>query len=427
MENFPVLGLASEENERQKSPISPKKEHTLGHVNCPACESLRTMLLHRITPDLPFSSAASIWLSYCRMDIMRGPVTSGYIKPTTYRCYSQYVRTLELFFGQLRLVEIHAGHIREYQRARLSGDEPFIRYRRPQDAKPQRKGKLVIPAKGKSPCPAKPEKVNQEMQVVIRLLKRAGLWNEEMMENYRTLLTEENDVPRALSPDEQQLWLYTSQLKKEWMEVHWYSVIAFQTTFGTNEMRGQRLGDISLVQAVTSIPAGSAKCRMRKRTVPLNTSEVLWAYEKLIERAKACGATSPQHYLLPFRRRGIRKEFEGYDPTRPMTESGMKKRWDEVRKETGLVWFRMYDTRHTAITRMAEAGVPLTVIQEYAGHISDRMRQHYTQISEQAKRRWGQHAFSNDVQSYTIPAARMPPQPVRPPIGYDQGIHFRRQ
>ena len=68
-----------------------------------------------------------------------------------------------------------------------------------------------------------------------------------------------------------------------------------------------------------------------------------------------------------------------------MSNSGLKALWNEMRQATGLLHFTPYDTRHTAITRLAEAGVPVTVIMDMAGHISPRMTQHYTHISEQAK------------------------------------------
>ena len=76
-----------------------------------------------------------------------------------------------------------------------------------------------------------------------------------------------------------------------------------------------------------------------------------------------------------------------YDPTQPMSDSGLKKRWEEVRTAAGLEWLRPYDLRHTAITRMAEAGVPIQVIMSFAGHVSLKMQQHYTTISGMAKRK----------------------------------------
>ena len=71
-----------------------------------------------------------------------------------------------------------------------------------------------------------------------------------------------------------------------------------------------------------------------------------------------------------------------------MTESGIKKLWEEVRHASGLTWFRPYDTRHTAATRLAESGVPVEVIMARMGHATDKMRQHYTHVTEQAQRAW---------------------------------------
>ena len=71
-----------------------------------------------------------------------------------------------------------------------------------------------------------------------------------------------------------------------------------------------------------------------------------------------------------------------------MTGSGLKKLWEEVREASGLPWFRMYDTRHSGATRLAEAGVPTEIIVARMGHCSDQMRRHYTHISSEAQRMW---------------------------------------
>ena len=68
-----------------------------------------------------------------------------------------------------------------------------------------------------------------------------------------------------------------------------------------------------------------------------------------------------------------------------MSSSGMKKGWEIVRRAAGLPWLRIHDLRHTAITRMAEAGVPIPVIMGVAGHMSVQMHNHYTAVSLVAK------------------------------------------
>lgn len=76
-----------------------------------------------------------------------------------------------------------------------------------------------------------------------------------------------------------------------------------------------------------------------------------------------------------------------FDSCRPMSETGMKKPWEEAREAAGLKWFRPNDLRHTAITRMAEAGTPMAIIESMAGHMGLKMQRHYTHVGEIAKRR----------------------------------------
>jgi Phage integrase family len=84
--------------------------------------------------------------------------------------------------------------------------------------------------------------------------------------------------------------------------------------------------------------------------------------------------------VFPFRRGN-----GAYFSLRPMTASGLKKQWQEIRQKAELLWFRQYDLRRTAITRLAEADAPLSVIMSIAGHVSETMREHYTHISTAAK------------------------------------------
>lgn len=50
----------------------------------------------------------------------------------------------------------------------------------------------------------------------------------------------------------------------------------------------------------------------------------------------------------------------------------------------GLDGVRFHDLRHTAVTVMAERGLPDQVIMAQVGHISREMLQHYSHIRRQA-------------------------------------------
>jgi integrase len=167
------------------------------------------------------------------------------------------------------------------------------------------------------------------------------------------------------------------------MWVYWYTVLALQTCASTNELRAIRLRDISLSSQTLRIGVEGSKNKYRNRTIPLATSEAIAAIVYLEARARSYGSHAPEHYLFPFRARGTNGNA---DPRRPMSDSGLKRTWDDIRTEAKMPRLRPYDLRHTAITRMAEAGTPIAIIMSFAGHVSVKMQQHYTTISMQAKR-----------------------------------------
>lgn len=331
-----------------------------------------------IGPETAFVDAGKLWLESRILNGTSGRAR-GYIRKPTERCYRNSVKSLGLFFEDTRLCDIRLDHLTRYQRLRIQGAVPFIRYRRPQDAHERTVGGVTIPAKGKTPCPVRPQQVNQEVAVLIRILRAAKLWRDELDQLYEPLLPEISALPRALRPEEQRRWLDVARSAVRWNIVHWYSIVAFDTCMSTNEFRSLRLGDINLQQRMINIPPEGSKNQYRCRAIPIASEDAVWALECLVKRAYSMGSRDPQHYLFPFRT--TRKKES--NPGKPMTESGLKRPWQEVREASGLMWFRMYDTRHTAITRLAEAGVPIAMIMKRAGHMSPTMTDHYTHISDQ--------------------------------------------
>lgn len=342
----------------------------LNDIEFRAPKRSRIMPLSSIVPSLLFKEAAEIWFTARAAQPAEGRVSRRYMKLNTSKSYAQYIRSLNLYFGDIALEKITLGNIIEYQEARLNGDPPFIRKRRPNSN---------VEA---ASCPASPKKVNQELCIAIKLLKRSGCWPEEMDEDYETLIEDESDIPKALTMDERQHWLDTAMSKPEWELVHWYSILALETSMGTNEMRALRIGDVNLHHRTVRVPPHGAKHRERIRTIPLISGDVLWAAQRLLDRAKELGADSPLHFLFPFR-----KMPYPFDPSMPMTVSGIYGRWGEVRKASGLKSFTPYHTRHTALTNWAEGGMRIEEMMALAGHLSPKMTRHYARISEGALRK----------------------------------------
>jgi integrase len=293
-----------------------------------------------------FADAAEQWLDSRRFITQNKK--AQYISPRTLHDYEAYVRTLGKFFGLLRLCDIHVGNLRQYQIERSST--------------------------------AGANKIESELSILRRIMKRANCWSDELDECHEPLQHEELDIPRALTPVEQALLLETAASREGWQVVYWYCLLALRTTASNCEMRGLKVGDINLIDRYLMIRRAHAKNKHRIRTIPL-TAEAPWACQMLLDRAKELGSALPEHYLFPFRT--VRNEW---NPEKPMSSSGIKKPFDEVRRAAGLPRLRFHDLRHSAITRLAECGTPIPVIMSLAGHISQRMMQHYTQISDQAKR-----------------------------------------
>jgi integrase len=147
-----------------------------------------------------------------------------YVRPNTLKAYQRHARSLTLFFSQMTLGDIRWTHMREYQHARVAGDPPFIRARRPHEQ----------PAA----CPCKPVQVNQELSFLKRLKKYAACWTMEDDRFYTEIQEDESDLQRALTIEEQALWLDAAASRERWSLIFWYSILAFDTTMSTNEARG---------------------------------------------------------------------------------------------------------------------------------------------------------------------------------------------
>jgi integrase len=320
------------------------------------------VLFRSLSADLLFPDAFEVWMSHRTIETGGVRTNASYLAPKTDVDYRCCFRALAKFFSRLTLGEIHAGHLMAYQQARAICDRGAAHWQRPAGA----------------------NRIRKEIALMIRILKGAKLWGADQDLYFQRLRPAENETVRAMTPEEQHRFLHVASSRPEFRFVCQYAIVALQTTAATNELRALRLGDVFIREGLIQIPVAGAKNKYRIRTIPLVTDDVKWALEGLMARARELGSAEAWHYLFPFcaaRRR--------YDPARPMTESGMKKPWDQVRRAAALPTLRIYDLRHTGITRMAEAGVPLPTIMSFAGHLTLRMQQHYTAISMSAKRDWG--------------------------------------
>src|SRR4029450_12089524 len=99
----------------------------------------------------------------------------------------------------------------------------------------------------------------------------------------------------------------------------------------------------------------------------------LQVLQELQAIATKLGLAQPAHFVFPWHGRN-----KHHDPTRPMTS--WRTAWRSVRKAAGLPHVRFHDGRHTAITTLAEKGLPDWVIQAQVGHVAPEMMKTYSHI-----------------------------------------------
>ena len=306
---------------------------------------------------LGFSEAADRYLEERRHGLARGSV----------RTEQERSRPLKLYFGATPLNRITADAVREY-----------IVWRKSQ--KPQRGSETEISNRT----------VNMEVAFLRRLLKRAKRLH--LVADDLKPLPERRDIGRALTPDEKLRLLKVAKAKPEWENARLAMTLALNTTMRGCELRGIQWRDVNLIDRTLTVR--HSKTRAGERVIPLN-ADALAAILELRERAKAFFGDnlSPDWHVFPHA-----EGFTKPDPTKPM--SGWRSAWRSLRAaaakgepEKGipplpsLARLRFHDLRHHAITELAETAASDQIIRSIAGHVSQRMLEHYSHVRLQAKRR----------------------------------------
>jgi hypothetical protein len=373
-----------------------------------------------LTPDLPFPLAFKLWMQRRTVETdLADPDAgfeqdSGYWAPDTLRDYWTNFEALKIFF-QKPIGKIKPDDLFRYQNARRrnapnpDGEWRCLRMSTRSGAEAKRptvRGKFATREEAEAFVKAHAEGdeedwairqtlwayragnncIRKEVALLIRILKAARLWGEEEERQFQRLRPVDCDLDFAMTVPEQHRLLHVGGSRPELQYAYQYAIVALQSTAGPNEMRWVKLGGVFVegLKPRFQIPRRGAKNKHRAREIPLVTREAVWAMRGLVERAWRMGARGPGDFLFPLMRRN-----RTYDPARPMTECGFKKPWDALRRAAGMPLLRLYALRHTGITRMAEAGVPLPVAMSFAGHMTLLSQRRYTAIQMEAKDAWG--------------------------------------
>lgn len=335
----------------QKQPKLPdsvlcslSNQHTLGHRFCPACEKTRLSFMDGdLSAEMVFGIAAVIWLGL-RVKI----------GPRTRLDYQRYIKSLNTFFCEMPLREIHIGHIRQYQIERS-----------------QKAGAIVV---------------NKEIGTLLQIRKRARI-ADELDDFYEPLPLPYWTPPKTITDEQEQAFLQALRSKPEWEMVYCYAILALNTGARGCEIRALKIGDVN-IPAAEIIIRTAAKNKWAVRKVPLVAS-ALWAAQRLLEIASEKGSRAPHHCVFPFRLRiGV------FDNERPMTYSGMKKPWIEARILANVPDFVPHNSRHQAATVLAESGADEATAKAIMGWQNGKMWEHYSSPRNAHKQAVMRAAFS---------------------------------
>src|SRR5664280_224115 len=234
-----------------------------------------------------------------------------------------------------------------------------------------------------------PKTVNNELLVLIGVLKQAKLW-KRLEEDYKPLPIPKQGPGKALVPDEGQQLIATARTRPAWDVALSVTVLAYSAGCRSWEIKSLQLKDVMLGSdpPVWRIQRQNTKTDAGARDVALNDL-ALWVLKRLLKRAALLGATDPEHYLLPANLSKHTHEKDplhdrrGYDPTRHQTSWSTA--WENLKAAAGMKNFRFHDLRHTFITQGIEDNVPVEVMMAQVGHVSAEMTRYHTHLSSGAK------------------------------------------
>src|ERR1039458_9232751 len=234
-----------------------------------------------------------------------------------------------------------------------------------------------------------PKTVNNELLVLIGVLKQAKLW-KRLEEDYKPLPIPKQGPGKALVPDEGKQLIATARTRPAWDVALSVTVLAYSAGCRSWEIKSLKLKDVMLGSdpPVLRIQRQNTKTDAGARDVALNEL-ALWALKRLLKRAELLGATDAEHYLLPANLSKHTHEKDplhdrrGYDPSRHQTSWSTA--WENLKAAAGMKNFRFHDLRHTFITQGIEDNVPVEVMMAQVGHVSAEMTRYYTHLSSGAK------------------------------------------
>jgi integrase len=282
-------------------------------------ESFNGVVLARPTPQL-FSVAADDWLT----------LKEGTLAPKSYGIEQSCLKHLRPYFGHRLLTDIDAAAIARY-----------VGHRRKEGAADKT--------------------IKLELGTLRGMLRRAKLWGAIPDDDLLPKLRDRDDMGRAITAEEESALLAACRASRS-RGLYAAVVVALNTGLRETEIRTLRWQQVDL-DARTLTVGRSKTVAGTGRVVPLNDRLTLalrtWA-NRTTDRL-------PSHYVFPLEQYGQPGEKTpgtyDVDPSKPI--GSWKTAWKNAR--TAAVSCRFHDLRHSACTRLLEAGVSFPIVASLMG------------------------------------------------------------
>jgi integrase len=208
---------------------------------------------------------------------------------------------------------------------------------------------------------AAPKTINLEVGTLRAIMKRNGTWSR--VQGDVRMLPGQEEVGRAILAEEEQI-LLRECAKSRSRSLALLVTLAIETGARKNIIRTLRWEWVDF---------GNACIRFGKDKTPSGTGRIIPLNKRALETLKFWAQQfperKPEHYVFPAERYGGSGDVFGAcvyatDPTKPM--GSVKEAWEAAKTRSG-VKCRFHDLRHTAVSRMLEAGVPIAKVARVVG------------------------------------------------------------
>ncbi len=221
-----------------------------------------------------------------------------------------------------------------------------------------------------------PATVNRELEVLRHLFNLAERWDKFFEKNpvsQAKLIPLNNQMERILTPEEEE-----KLIKASGPSLRAILLCALNTGMRKGEIISLTWTNVDLENRVITLEHTNTKTK-KTRKIPINTR----LRKILLEQRLKTGSSE---YV-----------FHSSSGTPYMRQDSLNRAFEGAKKRAKITGLRFHDLRHTAATRMVEAGASIVAVSKILGHSSLAVTMRYAHPDDSLKDAVEKLAFYNSV------------------------------